>query len=73
MTRVVRSVTGCNCRHRREPLAVAIVIRIEHNKPEILFNGEPDYDGEGMRRWFNARPELGHLLYRANDLARSEA
>jgi hypothetical protein len=72
MTRLLRSVTGCNCRHRKEPLAVSIVLRIEHEKPEILFNGDAGHDVERMIRWFDARPELGRLLYRANDLAERE-
>jgi hypothetical protein len=72
VTRLLRSVTGCNCRHRKEPLAVAIVIRIEHGKPEIHFNGAPGQDAERMRRWFDAHPELGDLLYTAYELTQRE-
>jgi hypothetical protein len=65
-----RSVTGCRCAHRKEPLAVSIVIKIEQAAPELTFNGAPE-DVARMTAWLEARPELNRLVFDAEELTRA--
>jgi hypothetical protein len=71
MIELRRSVAGCNCRHRKEPLALSIVVKVEHAKPELTFNGRPEDIGR-LTAWLASRPELARLVMRAEELALEE-
>jgi len=66
------SVTPCDC-HRKEPepLAISIVVKLEHDRPEVTSNFCLARDSERIRQWLEARPELYELVAFAQHLERA--